>query len=55
LCPFGELKDKAYYSDCKIKGKTPQSGSEESEVKLWNRSIEVIEKSMGVKIGFRNL
>jgi len=55
LCPYEELVDKEYYSDCKVKGRTPQSSSEESEVKLWNRSIEVIEKSVGVKMIFRNV
>jgi len=51
LCPLEELEDKEYYSDCKVKEKTPQSASQESEVKLWNRSIEVIENKIGMKIG----
>merc|ERR1719469_117448 len=35
LCPLEELEDKAYYSDCKVKAKTQQSSSVESEIKLW--------------------
>jgi len=55
LCPWEELEDKAYYSDCAVKKKTAQSSNVESEVKLWNKSIDVIEKKINKKIQFERI
>ena len=55
LCPFEELKDGGYYSDCKEHSNNPEADKPEDVRKQWNMSIDMLENYTNEKIPFPKL
>ena len=55
LCPFQELKNGGYYSDCKEHHNNPEADKPEDIKKLWNISIDMLEKYTKEKMCFPKL